>query len=68
MIYAIASLLILGTALCWWVHSKSSASYNADGDMWLIAPMLIGWGLIAAAAILALAWGVVALFHHIKFH
>jgi hypothetical protein len=64
MIYLIASLIVVGAALFGWAQWMGRGSYNADGNMWLIAPDLLGLALIAAGVILALGWGASRLFHH----
>ena len=69
MLFWIAgALALIGAGIVWWVKSLSGTSYDADGNMWLIAPMLLGWALIVLALALAIIGGGIVLFRHINFH
>ena len=61
------ALALIGALLWWWVKSQSTPGYDADGNMWLIAPFLLSWGLIAMGALCAIGGLIALAIRHIHF-
>ena len=55
MNYLSAILIALGAGLSGWAWWMGRGPYDADGDMWLIAPMLLGLAMIATGIVVAVA-------------
>jgi len=67
MIYLIALFIIVGAAICGWAFWAGRGPYDADGNMWLVFPMLFGASLILIGLLIAGAWGAWFLLHHLFF-